>query len=76
MSDIASTTPEVKVTRPSAGTDNHTRSYSTVKVNDTVGAIWLGVIAIILLGALLRALGQNRKLTTELALFRQKLTER
>jgi hypothetical protein len=40
--------------------------YNPVKVIDTVGSAFLGILAIILLVALLRAQARNRALLTEL----------
>jgi hypothetical protein len=41
--------------------------YNPVRVQDTLGVIILGAIAIVLLIALLRAQGRTRSLLTELA---------
>ena len=76
MSDIVNTAPEVKVTRPNGGPDSHNSSFSPVSVTDTTGVVFLGAVAIMLCIVLLSALSQNRKLTTELALLRQKMLER
>jgi hypothetical protein len=42
-------------------------NYSPVNVTDTMGVIILGILAFILLIALLRSQGRNRKLLTQLA---------
>jgi len=42
-------------------------NYNPVNVNDTVGVMLLGIIAIILLIALLRAQARNRSLVAQMA---------
>jgi hypothetical protein len=41
-------------------------NYSPVKMIDTVGSVFLGILAVILLVALLRAQARNRALLAEL----------
>jgi hypothetical protein len=45
--------------------------YNPVNVSDTVGAIVLGILSLILLLALLRAQARNRRLLEQLAAARQ-----
>jgi hypothetical protein len=76
MSNIDNATPEVKMSRPGGGSDSHNDSYSPVNVSDTVGAIVLGVVSIMLCVVLLSALSRNRGLEKDLALLRQRMLDR
>lgn len=50
-----------------AAPDNHQHTYSPVRVNDTVGAVFLGLFSLILLVVLLVTQSRNRKLEAQLA---------
>ena len=56
--------PENEMDYEHAGVVGH---YNPVSVSDTVGTLLLGIIAIVLLVALLRAQARNRNLAAQLA---------
>lgn len=49
--------------------------YNPVTVTEAIGTMALGILALILLLALLRAQGRNRKLLTQLHRARQEVCE-
>ena len=59
---------EPNVVRHQAGNEN----FSTVRVNDTVGTIFLGVLAILMLVFLVRSNRRNRELLLEVISLRKK----
>ena len=59
---------ESTVVRHQAGNEN----FSTVRVNDTVGTIFLGVLAILMLVFLVRSNRRNRELLLEVISLRKK----
>jgi hypothetical protein len=76
MSNIESTAPEIKASRPGGSPDSHNSSFSPVSVTDTTGVVFLGAVAIMLCIVLLSALSHNRALDKELALLRQRMVDR
>jgi hypothetical protein len=58
---------EQKVVRHQAGNEN----FSSVRVNDTVGTVFLGVLAILMLVFLVRSNRRNRELLLEVISLRK-----
>lgn len=61
------TTTDPAARPPRAAQDSHQHTYSPVRVNDTIGATFLGLISLILLAALLHTQSRNRNLEAQLA---------
>jgi hypothetical protein len=59
--------PGGEMLKPSSGSHSYADTHSPVTVIDTVGAVFLGLISLILMIALLRTHARNRQLEVQLA---------